>query len=127
GFLAAVLLFACQAHAWAGPFRAVPEHAAVAVANPAGDHAIVPAIIDRIRSKLRDPSLRSEADPTDLTALQTFYLDTSATPLWITDMGLSARAQSALFEIEKADDWGLDAAAFELPSAFNLPRGVDEE
>jgi murein L,D-transpeptidase YcbB/YkuD len=127
GFLAAVLLFACQAHAWAGPFRAVPEHAAVAVANPAGDHATVPAIIDRIRSKLRDPRLRGEADPTDLTALQAFYLDTSATPLWITDMGLSARGQSALFEIEKADDWGLDATAFELPPVFNLPQGVDEE
>jgi murein L,D-transpeptidase YcbB/YkuD len=63
----------------------------------------------------------------DLTALQEFYLNRSATPLWITDMGLSARGQSALFEIEKADDWGLDAAVFELPSAFNLPGSADEE
>ena len=127
GFLAAVLLFACQAHAWAGPFRAVPERAAVVVANSAGEHATLPAIIDRIHSKLRDPSLRSEADLTDLTALQEFYLDTSAKPLWITDMGLSARGQSALFEIEKADDWGLDAAAFELPPASDLPTGPDDE
>jgi murein L,D-transpeptidase YcbB/YkuD len=42
-------------------------------------------------------------------------------------MGLSARGQSALFEIEKADDWGLDAAAFELPPAFDLPAGPDAE
>jgi murein L,D-transpeptidase YcbB/YkuD len=127
GFLAAVLLFACQAHGWAGPFRAVPEHAAFAVANPAGEHAAVSAIVDRIRSKLRNPSLRSKADPTDLIALQEFYVNTSATPLWITDMGLSARGQSALFEIEKADDWGLDASAFELPPAGDLPSGPDNE
>jgi L,D-transpeptidase YcbB len=127
GFLAAILLFACQAHAWAGPFRAVPEHDAVAVANPASEHATVPAIIDRIRSKLRDPSLRSNADPADLAALEAFYGNSTAAPLWITDMGFSAKGQSALFEIENADDWGLDADAFELPPAFDLPRGPDDE
>jgi hypothetical protein len=42
-------------------------------------------------------------------------------------MGLSARGQLALFEIEKANDWGLDAAAFELPPAGDLPAGPDEE
>ena len=42
-------------------------------------------------------------------------------------MGLSARGQSALFEIEKADDWGLDAAAFELPPAGELPAGLEEQ
>jgi len=127
GFLAAVLLFACQAHAWAGPFRAIPQHAAFAVANPAGEHATAPAVIDRIRSKLKDPSLRSNADSADLAALEAFYGSSSAAPLWITDMGLSARGQSALFEIERADDWGLDAAAFELPPAGDLPPGPDDE
>ena len=42
-------------------------------------------------------------------------------------MGLSARGQSALFEIEKANDWGLEAAAFELPSASDLPAGLEEQ
>ena len=42
-------------------------------------------------------------------------------------MGLSARGQHALFEIEKADDWGLDAAAFELPPTGDLPAGPDKE
>jgi murein L,D-transpeptidase YcbB/YkuD len=127
GFLAAILLLACQAHAWAGPFRAVPDHDAVAVANPAGEHATGGAIIDGIRSKLRDPSLRRNADPADLAALEAFYGNGTAAPLWITDMGLSAKGQSALFEIENADDWGLDAADFELPPAFDLPRGPNEE
>ena len=129
GYLAAVLLFACQAFAWAGPLRPIVENAAStpSVAKPAGERAAAPAVIDRIRSKLREPSLRSKADPTDLAELQAFYLATSSLPLWVTDMGLSARAQSALFEIEKADDWGLDAAAFELPSPFDLPAGPDDQ
>ena len=129
GYLAAVLLFACQAFAWAGPLRPIVENAAStpSMAKPAGERAAVPAVIDPIRSKLREPSLRSKADPTDLAALQAFYLATSSLPLWVTDMGLSARAQSALFEIEKADDWGLDAAAFELPRAFDLPPGLNDE
>ena len=59
--------------------------------------------------------------------LEAFYGHSSAAPLWVTDMGLSGRAQSALFEIEKANDWGLDAAAFELPPAGNLPASLDEE
>ena len=44
-----------------------------------------------------------------------------ATALWITEMGFSAKGHQALFEIEKAGDWGLDAASFELPPADALP------
>jgi murein L,D-transpeptidase YcbB/YkuD len=40
-------------------------------------------------------------------------------------MGLSSKAQAALSEIKKADDWGLDAAAFDLPSADALPAGPE--
>jgi murein L,D-transpeptidase YcbB/YkuD len=42
-------------------------------------------------------------------------------------MGLSARGQKALFEIEKANDWGLEAAAFELPPSSALPAGVEDQ
>jgi murein L,D-transpeptidase YcbB/YkuD len=84
-------------------------------------------VIDRIRSKLADLGLRGDADAADITALEAFYSSSGAAPLWITDMGLSAKGQSALFEIEKADDWGLDATAFELPPAGDLPTGPDEQ
>jgi murein L,D-transpeptidase YcbB/YkuD len=131
GYLFAVLLFACQASAWAGPPQATGENAAssASVTKPPGERAVQShPVIDRIRSKLADPRLRSNADPADLAALQVFYSNSSAAPLWITDMGLSARGQSALFEIERADDWGLDdAAAFELPPASDLPAGPDDE
>jgi murein L,D-transpeptidase YcbB/YkuD len=42
-------------------------------------------------------------------------------------MGFSARGQAALFEIGKADDWGLDAAAFDLPPAGALPTTPDDQ
>ena len=32
-----------------------------------------------------------------------------------------------MFEIEKADDWGLEVAAFELPPAGDLPAGPEEQ
>jgi murein L,D-transpeptidase YcbB/YkuD len=130
GYLVAVLLCTCQAFAWADTLRAIGENAASAayIAKPAGESpAEADPIIDRIRSKLADPGLRSNADPADLAALEAFYGRSGAAPLWITDMGLSARGQRALFEIEKANDWGLDAAAFELPPADDLPAGSDEE
>ncbi len=85
-----------------------------------------PKMLDHIRSMLADQALRSHADPADVAALAAFY-ESSVTPLWITDMGLSARGQSALFEIEKADDWGLDATAFELPPASELPGSLEEQ
>ena len=131
GYLAAILLFASQAAvAWAGQSGATAEKAgsSTSIAKPAGERpAQADPVVDRIRSKLADPGLRSNADPTDLAALEAFYGHSSAAPLWVTDMGLSSRAQSALFEIEKANDWGLDAAAFELPPAGDLPASLDEE
>jgi murein L,D-transpeptidase YcbB/YkuD len=42
-------------------------------------------------------------------------------------MGFSARGQVALFEIGKADDWGLDAAAFDLPPAGALPTTPENQ
>jgi L,D-transpeptidase YcbB len=84
-------------------------------------------VLDRIRLRLTDPDLRSGADPTDLAALDAFYGSSGAGPLWITDMGFSARGQSVLYEIEEAHDWGLDPAAFELPSASALPAGLEDQ
>ena len=45
----------------------------------------------------------------------------------MTEMGFSTKAQAALFEIGKADDWGLDASAFELPPADALPKTPDDQ
>ena len=96
---------------------------AASPAPPSAAVAPVPAadpIIASIRSKLADANLRKGADPADLAALEAFYAERSGPPVWITPMGFSAKAQAAINEIGKADDWGLSAAAFELPPAGDL-------
>jgi murein L,D-transpeptidase YcbB/YkuD len=78
-------------------------------------------VVASIRLKLVDPGLRKGANADDLAALEAFYGMRSGGPLWMTEMGLTARGQSALFEIGKADDWGLASDAFTLPPADALP------
>ena len=128
-YLIAVLLSACQAFAWAAPaYASLKNPASASVTKPAGEPSdTTDQVIDHIRSKLLDRDFHSNAHPEDLAALEAFYGSSNAVRLWITDMGLSARGQRALFEIEKADDWGLDATAFELPPAGDLPSGPDEQ
>ena len=83
------------------PSRNQPETAqAPASADP---------VVAAIRSKLSDPAIRKDANAADLAALEAFYA-TRPGALWVTEMGFSARAQAALFEIGEAEDWGLDAA-----------------
>jgi hypothetical protein len=87
--------------------------------------ARVNAVVAAIRVKLADPGLGKDANPDDLAALEAFYGMRTGGPLWTTEMGLSEKGQSALFEIEKADDWGLAAAAFDLPPAGALPSSAE--
>jgi murein L,D-transpeptidase YcbB/YkuD len=84
-------------------------------------------VVSIIRSKLTDPALRKGANPDDLAALEALYGARGGGPLWMTDMGFSARGQAAIFEIGKADDWGLQASSFELPDAGALPGSKEEE
>ena len=83
----------------------------------------VPAhpIVTQIRSKLEDPALRKAASPGDIAALEFFYAAWPGPPLWITSMGFSAKGQKIIDEIGMADDWGLSAAAIDLPSPSQLP------
>ena len=86
-----------------------------------------PNPIGTIRAKLADPSFGKGANADDLAALQSFYAAPTGGPLWTTEMGFSAKGQAALFEIGKADDWGLDASAFDLPPANALPKTQEEQ
>jgi murein L,D-transpeptidase YcbB/YkuD len=84
------------------------------------------AVVEAIRAKLAGPALAGAAATEDLAGLQAFYAERSE-PVWITPMGFTARAQGAIDEIGKADDWGLAAAAFTLPPAGDLTDQVDEQ
>ena len=83
-------------------------------------------IVASIRTKLADPAFRANAAAEDLAALEAFY-NGRGEPMWMTDMGFSGEAQAAIDEIGEADDWGLSSAAFDLPSAGDLPDSVDEQ
>ena len=105
-----------------------PEAATPALQSGAAQ-PVPPAdpVIASIRSKLGDAALRNATDAKDLAALEAFYAERTAPPVWITSMGFSARAQEAINEISKADDWGLSASAFELPPAGDLPHSADDQ
>jgi murein L,D-transpeptidase YcbB/YkuD len=83
-------------------------------------------LVASIRAKLADPAIRKHEAAGDLVALEKFY-NSRGDPVWMTDMGFSREAQSAINEIHKADDWGLSSAAFVLPSAGDLPDSVDDQ
>jgi L,D-transpeptidase YcbB len=82
----------------------------------ATDQQVAPIdpIIAEVRRRLAEPARRDQ-DRGDRAALTAFYAARTSEPVWVTSGGLSARAQDAIAEIRKAEDWGLSLAAFELP------------
>jgi murein L,D-transpeptidase YcbB/YkuD len=85
------------------------------------EQAAADPIVATIRLKLADPALRRDAQSEDLAALQSFYAERSGPPVWMMGMGLTARAQAVVSEVQDADEWGLSADAFDLPPAGDLP------
>lgn len=89
--------------------------AATATSAPASEpDAVVPAV----RTKLGDAAAfagKFHAD--DLAALAAFYGERSGGPLWVSKDGLTAKGKALAAEIKKADDWGLEASAFDVPAA----------
>jgi len=104
---------------------AAPANQPASAAEPAQPRTN--PVLASIRAKLADPSVGKGANADDLAALAAFYAARTGAPLWVTEMGFSARGQAALFEIGKADDWGLDATAFDLPPAGALPTTPEDQ
>jgi murein L,D-transpeptidase YcbB/YkuD len=113
------------------PASAATPAVVPAEAPPLAAAAEAPAetdpVVAIIRTKLGDALTGKGADEEDLAALKAFYAARAGGPLWITDMGFTAKGQRALSEIEKADDWGLDTKSFELPSAAELPANQEAQ
>jgi murein L,D-transpeptidase YcbB/YkuD len=98
----------------APPAAAAPEAPAPAAAvetppQPELLGAVVRKQLDTLSSEATD------ADREDAAALKAYYEARKDEPLWIGEDALTAKAAAAIAEIKKADDWGLDAKAFELP------------
>jgi len=85
--------------------------------------AEIDPIVAAVRQRLEATPLPARAgadDRDDRAALAAYYAGSSARPIWTGKDGFTARAREAMAEIRRADDWGLKASAFELPT---LPEG----
>ncbi len=80
-------------------------------------------VVDAVRRNLGDKSSTAKANDGDIAALKTFYAG-RADALWTKDGAFTPKADALIAEIKKADDWGLSAAAFDLPS---LAAGASDD
>ncbi|MEO8420891.1 MAG: L,D-transpeptidase family protein [Hyphomicrobium sp.] len=75
------------------------------------------------------PTLGGRANADDLAAVTGIYGERSARLIWVTESGLSEKAQAAIQEIRRADDWGLRASDFIVPqltAAETSPKAAAE-
>lgn len=104
---------------------AAPSDAAPAATSPAPAAAAASAappappvdpVVGAVRLWLQNGANTSKASKDDVAAAAAFYGARSEGPLWVESAGFTARAKSAMDEVRRADDWGLSAAAFDLPA-----------
>jgi L,D-transpeptidase YcbB len=87
--------------------------------------AEVDPLIAEVRQRLASGKL-GDSTAAERVAVKAFYAD-RASPVWVTAEGFTERARHAMAEIAKADEWGLQASAFTLPtlpSAERSPAGL---
>jgi L,D-transpeptidase YcbB len=84
-------------------------------------------VIVAIRAKLTEPDLRKRAADSDIEALEQFYAAHQGPPLLVSEDGLSPKAKAIADEIRKADEWGLQAASFDLPSTDSASMTPDDQ
>ena len=52
----------------------------------------------------------------DVAGATAYYTDNKGEPIWLSKEGFNHKAQKAIHEIHNANEWGLDASAFQIPS-----------
>ena len=120
--LAAVLALAtvmpAHAQTTAEPVRPQADAAAPPAADAPAAAPPAPVVeVDPLVAQVRQQAAalaRGNVIAADRTAVADFYGDRTAT-IWVTTDGFTPRARHAMAEIAKADDWGLEARAFDLP------------
>lgn len=72
------------------------------------------------------PQGSNARDKAERTALSEYYATREYRPVWVTSAGLSTPAKAIIAEIRAADDWGLKASDFVLPTAaaFTSPDEI---
>jgi murein L,D-transpeptidase YcbB/YkuD len=83
-----------------------------AQAAPAGE---ADPVVVLVRQRLEGPAPRNPGDREDQAAALAYYNEISR-PIWTDATGFTSRGRQAVEEIGKADDWGLKASSFSLPT-----------
>ncbi len=52
----------------------------------------------------------------DIAGATAYYTENKGQPIWLSKEGFNQKAHKAIHEIRNANDWGLDASAFPIPS-----------
>jgi murein L,D-transpeptidase YcbB/YkuD len=102
--------------AMATPPETTPPPAPAESATVAVDP--VDPVIGEVRARLASAKL-PDATAAERTALAEFYAGRKA-PVWVAGADFTDRARHVMAEIARADEWGLEAKAFALPSAGDV-------
>ena len=98
-----------------GPARQQADNAA-----PPGPTATEPGgpagLAQELMERLAETGTLAAADREDRAALARFYAGRQHEPVWTGSAGLTPAAAAAIAEMRRADEWGLDTAAFHVPA-----------
>jgi hypothetical protein len=94
---------------------ALPDPVTGTAAPPAPVIPPADPIVAGIRTKL--PELGKRAGQEEAAALAAYYGEMTGTPVWASTNGLTDKGKAVVGEISRAENWGLPASAFQLPSA----------
>ena len=97
-----------------------PPPAPIVTAAPAMVAPVSDPVELAVRERLSKPI--AGADKADMAALVAFYAARTQGPVWTKDGQFTVPAQAVMTAIRRADDWGLNAKAFVLPT---LAPGAD--
>lgn len=101
--------------AWASAFAATEEATSPSEAPAAAaseQHSIVELVLQQLAA---DAAPRDEREQRDRDALRAFYERPQAEPVWVSEVGLSERAQAVAAELARADAFGLDPDEYRVP------------
>jgi len=104
---------------------ALPDPASSAPVTTAPAQVLPPAdpVVASIRQKL--PGLAKRASQDELAALTSYYGEVAGTPIWASTSGLTDKGKAVVAEIGRAENWGLPASAFDVPSAAIADLSAD--
>ncbi|MFA5901073.1 MAG: hypothetical protein WC829_18385, partial [Hyphomicrobium sp.] len=95
---------------------------AAAESLPAAAPAVAPAtapqdpIGQALQQKLAVRVRADEGEAQDRAALSAYYATQAFAPMWVAKTGLNDKGRALIAEFGKANDWGLEAADFAVPT-----------